>query len=121
MDTIMCVNGPLSGSVDSLALWMKSMTYEEFYLGEHDAYRRLIPLETKTYKEYSEGTRPLRIGFIESLELIEPTPANRRGVVETVAFLKKEGHEVVEVSIPCLLYTSPSPRDQRGSRMPSSA
>ena len=25
------------------------------------------------------------------------------------------------VSIACLLYTSPSPRDQRGSRMPSSA
>ena len=24
-------------------------------------------------------------------------------------------------SFPCLLYTSPSPRDQRGSRMPSSA
>ena len=24
-------------------------------------------------------------------------------------------------SYPCLLYTSPSPRDQRGSRMPSSA
>ena len=26
-----------------------------------------------------------------------------------------------EQPIPCLLYTSPSPRDQRGSRMPSSA
>ena len=26
-----------------------------------------------------------------------------------------------ETSKPCLLYTSPSPRDQRGSRMPSSA
>ena len=26
-----------------------------------------------------------------------------------------------ELSINCLLYTSPSPRDQRGSRMPSSA
>ena len=25
------------------------------------------------------------------------------------------------LDIPCLLYTSPSPRDQRGSRMPSSA
>ena len=25
------------------------------------------------------------------------------------------------INIPCLLYTSPSPRDQRGSRMPSSA
>ena len=26
-----------------------------------------------------------------------------------------------EVPVICLLYTSPSPRDQRGSRMPSSA
>ena len=25
------------------------------------------------------------------------------------------------ISVSCLLYTSPSPRDQRGSRMPSSA
>ena len=31
-----------------------------------------------------------------------------------VCFLRKDG-------TPCLLYTSPSPRDQRGSRMPSSA
>ena len=29
-------------------------------------------------------------------------------------------HEPYKTSI-CLLYTSPSPRDQRGSRMPSSA
>ena len=29
--------------------------------------------------------------------------------------------ETVATSIVCLLYTSPSPRDQRGSRMPSSA
>ena len=28
---------------------------------------------------------------------------------------------VILLFIPCLLYTSPSPRDQRGSRMPSSA
>ena len=27
----------------------------------------------------------------------------------------------LDVSVHCLLYTSPSPRDQRGSRMPSSA
>ena len=29
--------------------------------------------------------------------------------------------ETLENRQPCLLYTSPSPRDQRGSRMPSSA
>ena len=33
------------------------------------------------------------------------------------------GDSLLEMAIdePCLLYTSPSPRDQRGSRMPSSA
>ena len=34
------------------------------------------------------------------------------------------GKDVVDLDVErerCLLYTSPSPRDQRGSRMPSSA
>ena len=29
--------------------------------------------------------------------------------------------DVIKWAMSCLLYTSPSPRDQRGSRMPSSA
>ena len=33
-------------------------------------------------------------------------------------YLEKEGGGLSSI---CLLYTSPSPRDQRGSRMPSSA
>ena len=33
-------------------------------------------------------------------------------------FIEKQ---IQEGNISCLLYTSPSPRDQRGSRMPSSA
>ena len=37
----------------------------------------------------------------------------------------KENNELIskaaKLAFPCLLYTSPSPRDQRGSRMPSSA
>ena len=31
------------------------------------------------------------------------------------------GEYITYLTSPCLLYTSPSPRDQRGSRMPSSA
>ena len=34
---------------------------------------------------------------------------------------KKSARVVEGDSVTCLLYTSPSPRDQRGSRMPSSA
>ena len=37
-------------------------------------------------------------------------------VDRTVTHMKDEA-----ANFPCLLYTSPSPRDQRGSRMPSSA
>ena len=40
--------------------------------------------------------------------------AIRRGIEKAVA-------AATEFLIDCLLYTSPSPRDQRGSRMPSSA
>ena len=35
--------------------------------------------------------------------------------------LKKSKEQVRAITRACLLYTSPSPRDQRGSRMPSSA
>ena len=38
-----------------------------------------------------------------------------------MGFAKKEKLEVKDESINCLLYTSPSPRDKRQSRMPSSA
>ena len=34
---------------------------------------------------------------------------------------KPEARQSVTAHYSCLLYTSPSPRDQRGSRMPSSA
>ena len=33
----------------------------------------------------------------------------------------RNGGLVITLNVNCLLYTSPSPRDQRGSRMPSSA
>ena len=35
--------------------------------------------------------------------------------------LQVDGASQLYIFNPCLLYTSPSPRDQRGSRMPSSA
>ena len=35
--------------------------------------------------------------------------------------MEKRKNYLTTVNYTCLLYTSPSPRDQRGSRMPSSA
>ena len=48
----------------------------------------------------------------------------RIGIARTIAVQPKLiicDESVSALDISCLLYTSPSPRDQRGSRMPSSA
>ena len=50
--------------------------------------------------------------FVQALREREHTPAT--DFVTTVCFWAIHQED-------CLLYTSPSPRDQRGSRMPSSA
>ena len=56
----------------------------------------------------------------------------KRGFVEDFSESEEDGQKKLEIRLKyaengkhaikgCLLYTSPSPRDQRGSRMPSSA
>ena len=44
-----------------------------------------------------------------------------RSIIEGQTNLRVFQQSVVDLIVDCLLYTSPSPRDQRGSRMPSSA
>ena len=44
-----------------------------------------------------------------------------RPLHDKVLVRRTEEEETTAGGIVCLLYTSPSPRDQRGSRMPSSA
>ena len=52
-------------------------------------------------------------------------PINNKPLIErTIKYLKKYGITEIVISSgykSCLLYTSPSPRDMRRSRMPSSA
>ena len=49
--------------------------------------------------------------------------SNLKAVLDVASWDMSPGHDPTKYnpSIFCLLYTSPSPRDQRGSRMPSSA
>ena len=57
------------------------------------------------------------MAFYELLGLKETRRHDSEAGRFTLVFMAPEGQE----DCPCLLYTSPSPRDQRGSRMPSSA
>ena len=69
------------------------------------------------------GSLPPPIGLTE--EEIEENPRRSLIFIGSYSFIQRVEHkdrEEFEQSLSsCLLYTSPSPRDQRGSRMPSSA
>ena len=56
-----------------------------------------------------EGGQFHRVLVLEDVGVLRMTRAHEVGAVPAARWA------------PCLLYTSPSPRDQRGSRMPSSA
>ena len=50
-----------------------------------------------------------------------PGQAGRNRIKESEYLLQLQEKQKAKYTYGCLLYTSPSPRDQRGSRMPSSA
>ena len=57
--------------------------------------------------------------FLVLSDQFEWTRGLRLAVFNTVSIVTGTGYATTDYT--CLLYTSPSPRDQRGSRMPSSA
>ena len=75
----------------------------------------------------SEGTDAYYTEKLGTLAAITALFKNPKDLVRSVSDLQEENKklkkqlESLQLSKACLLYTSPSPRDQRGSRMPSSA
>ena len=99
---------------------------------KHDLSVRIVPIDImpqmlRYYDRHSKrinlsellrqsGRRfqlAFQIGMLEHRDLIDD-------IVKTAALPGREAEGLMRTSF-CLLYTSPSPRDQRGSRMPSSA
>ena len=74
-------------------------------------------VDTITIGAQDSGTELTPIGSAE----IDLSPANDAPTAAEDNYLLDEDTSLSGSVITCLLYTSPSPRDQRGSRMPSSA
>ena len=66
---------------------------------------------------YTEGGSAVDI--TANLSLADPDDTNIESAVVSISNNFAAGED--ELIFTCLLYTSPSPQDQRGSRMPSSA
>ena len=55
------------------------------------------------------------------LSIVGPSGCGKTSLLKMMCGLIKPTSGKIDWPTSCLLYTSPSPRDQRGSRMPSSA
>ena len=87
---------------------------------------KILVIEARYYEAISED---LLKGALTQLQAAgaEVVKVNVPGALEiphVISYAEKAGagyDGYVALGCVCLLYTSPSPRDQRGSRMPSSA
>ena len=61
------------------------------------------------------------IAMIDNAITAQDVAALSKALQDTTILIEKLSKPTAAVIHGCLLYTSPSPRDQRGSRMPSSA
>ena len=77
--------------------------------------QEILPVIDSRYESSVRGIYV--IGDVTGFPLVKIAANQGREVIEKM----EEARVVTRQDDSCLLYTSPSPRDQRGSRMPSSA
>ena len=91
-----------------------------FFLSTHYIDKRLVIVKTsveEAKKEQEDDGRRRRRDDGEKQPVKQPVKQRERESEEQIP----QREPVQQPVRTCLLYTSPSPRDQRGSRMPSSA
>ena len=104
------------------ATWRKRAIQLHESLDEKDKHKAGQMAFDETKALFVEQTK---LGPTESMfqsvngDFISPNASSREEIAETAAAV--DAAITKENSYFCLLYTSPSPRDQRGSRMPSYA
>ena len=83
----------------------------------------IIKMRQTVDKLYSTYKAPAIKSQFKKLTTLSTKDSTTTHLQATIALLSKKFQSVQQQASPnnCLLYTSPSPRDQRGSRMPSSA
>ena len=87
---------------------------------EAEAYKSLMKEFSLTQQELSKRVGKSRSSIANFVRILDLEPAVLK-MLEDGKLSIGHGKSLLTIKEPCLLYTSPSPRDQRGSRMPSSA
>ena len=85
--------------------------------------RRVVRLKSGDPAIFGRATEELEAAQAAgiAIDIVPGVTAASAAAAATTKSLTERGASDAVVLVTCLLYTSPSPRDQRGSRMPSSA
>ena len=83
-------------------------------LGKLSKWLRIIGFDTLYYRD-AEDDKLVELAIKENRQILtrKTSLRNRKDINNQLFFISENN--------PCLLYTSPSPRDRQKSRMPSSA
>ena len=110
------------GSLDPAPAGLNSELLNDWRLGfgNYDEFKTQLAIGYQLLHEFTIQFQLARVRF--SIALV-PLSTSRFVVTDYQPVIRLE-HQIDDAQqwkTTCLLYTSPSPRDQRGSRMPSSA
>ena len=98
---------------------------ERYGVVEFDSVNRVVSLEEKPQHPKSHyavtGLYIYDNSVVEKAAGLKPSPRGELEITDLNKLYLEEQRLQVELLGRCLLYTSPSPRDKRQSRMPSSA
>ena len=132
------IKGPVHLGIGQEAIAVgvsRELKNTDHIFGNHRSHSHILALGASVFKLFAEvigKQKGFSKGMGGSMHLIENS-VGFRGYVQIVAGTVplavgtalassiKSNNDVSVVYIGCLLYTSPSPRDKRQSRMPSSA
>ena len=117
-------DGRQSQVTENIFLSVGGTTALDFQLAAASNDARTLDAVVVTGTRGSGPLQPLAIGPGTSfgLDQLQTLPSINRDLRDTISIDPRVIiDETNDDNISCLLYTSPSPRDQRGSRMPSSA
>ena len=105
-------------------LWLeneKMFRFNRAYLIGGLVFSFIIPLQLFSFKPFF-GNDTLNAIQLDGIVIRTSNVfVDEISLYQMIVFVLGLIYTAVAVLLSCLLYTSPSPRDQRGSRMPSSA
>lgn len=91
------VFSPMTRTLPDLSYFTESLISMKPWAYDHSVHP--IPWRSDIFKEYSEKEK-LKVGVLRTDGVVDPSPACARALEEVVQALKKDGHEVVDISPP---------------------